>query len=103
MMSEATGDAMKPEDHLEFLAPDEIRIHGTRIGLENVLHRLIDCSYTPEAIVEQFPSLSLEQVHAVMGCCLAYQKSSRGKGDSFISPLSLSSDLAQDVAVTNSP
>jgi uncharacterized protein (DUF433 family) len=66
MMSEATGDAMKPEDYLEFLAPDEIRIRDTRIGLENVLHRLIDCSYTPEAIVEQFPSLSLEQVHAVL-------------------------------------
>jgi uncharacterized protein (DUF433 family) len=57
---------MKPEDHLEFLAPDEIRIRDTRIGLENILYRLIDCSYTPEAIVEQFPSLSLEQVHAVL-------------------------------------
>jgi uncharacterized protein (DUF433 family) len=57
---------MKPEDHLEFLAPDEIRIRGTRIGLENILYRLIDFSYTPEAIVEQFPSLSLEQVHAVL-------------------------------------
>jgi uncharacterized protein (DUF433 family) len=66
MMSEATGYAMKTEDHLEFLAPDEIRIRDTRIGLENVLYRLIDCSYTPEAIVEQFPSLSLEQVHAVL-------------------------------------
>jgi hypothetical protein len=42
MMSEAAGDAMKPENHLEFLAPDEIRIRGTRIGLENVLYRLID-------------------------------------------------------------
>ena len=57
---------MKPEDHLEFLAPDEIRIRGTRIALENVLYRLIDCTYSPEAIVEQFPSLSLEQVHAVL-------------------------------------
>ena len=57
---------MKPEDHLEFLAPDEIRILGTRIGLENVLYRLIDCSYPPEAIVEQFPTLSLDQVHAVL-------------------------------------
>jgi uncharacterized protein (DUF433 family) len=57
---------MKPEDHLEFLTPDEIRIRGTRIGLENVLYRLIDCAYSPEAIVEQFPSLSLEQVHAVL-------------------------------------
>jgi uncharacterized protein (DUF433 family) len=57
---------MKPEDHLEFLAPDEIRIRGTRIGLENVLCRLIDCSCTPDATVEQFPSLSLEQVHAVL-------------------------------------
>jgi uncharacterized protein (DUF433 family) len=66
MMSEATGDAMKPEDHLGFLTPDEIRIRGTRIGLENVLYRLMDCSYTPETIVEQFPSLSLEQVRAVL-------------------------------------
>jgi uncharacterized protein (DUF433 family) len=57
---------MKPEDYLEFLAPDEIRIRGTRIGLENVLYKLIDCSYTPEAVVEQFPSLFLEQVHAVL-------------------------------------
>ncbi len=46
---------MKLEEHLEFLAPDKIRIRGTCIGLENVLYRFIDCSYTPEAIVEQFP------------------------------------------------
>lgn len=65
-MSEATGYAMKTEDYLESLAPDEIRIRGTRIGLENLLYRLIDCSYSPEAIVEQFPSLSLEQVRAVL-------------------------------------
>lgn len=57
---------MKPEDQLEFLAPDAIRIRDTRIGLENVLYRLIDCAYSPEKVIEQFPSLSLEQVHAVM-------------------------------------
>jgi uncharacterized protein (DUF433 family) len=71
---------MKPEDHLEFLAPDEIRIRGTRIGLENVLYRLIDCAYSPEAIVEQFPSLSLEQVHAV----LEYHQQHRQKVDEYM-------------------
>lgn len=64
MTSITAREAMKPEDHLEFLAPDEIRIRGTRIGLENVLYQLIDCACTPEALVEQFPSLTLEQVYA---------------------------------------
>ncbi len=80
MMSETARDAMKSEDHLEFLAPDKIRILGTRIGLENILHRLIDYACKPEALVEQFPSLTLEQIYA----SLEYYQQHRQEVDQYL-------------------
>jgi uncharacterized protein (DUF433 family) len=80
MMSKIARDAMKPEDYLEFLAPDEIRIRGTRIGLENVLYRLLDCACTTETVVAQFPSLTLEQVYT----SLEYYQQYRQEVDQYL-------------------
>ncbi|HET6248096.1 MAG TPA: DUF433 domain-containing protein [Tepidisphaeraceae bacterium] len=54
------------EDYFNFLAPDDIRIKGHRIGIESVLYEYIHRGKSPEEIVERFPTLSLEQVHATI-------------------------------------
>ena len=57
---------MQLEDHFDFLAPDDIRIKGSRIGIESVLYEHIHRGQTPEAIAESFPSLTLEQIYATI-------------------------------------
>jgi uncharacterized protein (DUF433 family) len=57
---------MRLEDHFTFLAPDDIRIKGSRIGVESVLYEYVHNARSPEEIREQFPSLSLAQVYATI-------------------------------------
>lgn len=57
---------MKLEEYFDFLAPDDIRIKGTRIGIESVLYEYIHREQHPEAIIIRFPSLTLEQVYATI-------------------------------------
>jgi uncharacterized protein (DUF433 family) len=56
---------MQLEDYFDFLAPDDIRIKGHRIGIDNILDYYLE-GYTPEEIVANLPTLSLEQVHATI-------------------------------------
>lgn len=57
---------MNLEEYFDFLAPDDIRIKGTRIGIETVLYEYIHRENHPETIVRRFPSLTLEQVYAAI-------------------------------------
>lgn len=57
---------MQIEEYFEFLAVDDIRIKGTRIGIESVLYEYIHRAQTPEQIVERFRTLTLEQVYATI-------------------------------------
>lgn len=57
---------MQIEDYFEFLSPEDIRIKGTRVGIETVLYDYVHRSRTPEQIVASYPSLTLEQVHATI-------------------------------------
>ena len=57
---------MQLEDYFDFLAPDDIRIKGHRIGIESVLYEYLYRQQTPEDIVQRFPSLTLEQVYATI-------------------------------------
>jgi uncharacterized protein (DUF433 family) len=54
------------QDYFDFLAPDDIRIKGTRIGIESILYNYIHRSQTPEEIAAQFHTVSLEQVYATI-------------------------------------
>jgi uncharacterized protein (DUF433 family) len=71
---------MQLEDYFDFLAPDDIRIKGTRIGLETVLYEYIHREQTPEAIQQRFPTLTLEQVYAT----ILYYLHNREKMDAYI-------------------
>jgi len=57
---------MNIEEYFDFLASDDIRIKGTRIGIETVLYEYIYREQSPEAIVKLFPSLALDQVYATI-------------------------------------
>jgi uncharacterized protein (DUF433 family) len=57
---------MNIEEYFEHLGPDDIRIKGTRIGIESVLYEFIHREQLPEAIVRRFPTLTLEQVYATI-------------------------------------
>jgi uncharacterized protein (DUF433 family) len=57
---------MQLEDYFLFLTPNDIRLKGTRIGIETILYDYIYRSRTPEEVVKTYPSLSLEQVYATI-------------------------------------
>jgi len=57
---------MQLEDYFDFLAPDDIRIKGHRIGIESVLYEYLYHQQTSEEIVQRFPTLTLEQVYATI-------------------------------------
>jgi uncharacterized protein (DUF433 family) len=57
---------MQLEEYFDFQSPDDIRIRGTRVGIENVLYEYIHREQRPEKIVERFPSVTLEQVYATI-------------------------------------
>lgn len=43
---------MQLEDYFDFLAPDDIRIKGSRIGIETVLYDYIHKAMTAEEIAD---------------------------------------------------
>lgn len=57
---------MQLEDYFNFLAPNDIRIKGHRIGIESVLYEYIHRSQTPEEIADRFPTLTLEEIYATI-------------------------------------
>jgi uncharacterized protein (DUF433 family) len=57
---------MQLEEYFDFQRPDDIRLKGTRVGIENVLYEYIYRSRTPEEIVNCFYTITLEQVYATI-------------------------------------
>ncbi len=57
---------MQLEDYFDFLAPDDIRIKGHRIGIENVLYEFVHKAKTPDELQRRFPSLTLEEIYATI-------------------------------------
>ncbi len=57
---------MQLEEYFDFQRPDDIRLKGTRVGIETILYDFIHRSRTPETIAATYPSLTLEQVYATI-------------------------------------
>ena len=57
---------MQLEDYFDFLAPDDIRIKDHRIGIETVLYEFIHRRRTPDQIIANYRSLTLEEVYATI-------------------------------------
>ena len=80
---------MQLEDYFDFVSTDEIRLRGTRIGVEVVLSEYVD-GVLPEEIVLNYPPLSLEQVHA----SITYFLSHRSAMDQYLSNWAAGGDQA---------
>jgi uncharacterized protein (DUF433 family) len=51
--------------YFEFLSPDDIRLKGTRVGIEIVLDDYLN-GVSPEEIAARYRTLTLEQVYATI-------------------------------------
>jgi hypothetical protein len=51
------------DDYFDFQRLDDIRLKGTRVGIETILYDFIHRCRTPEEIAQSYPSLTLEQVY----------------------------------------
>jgi uncharacterized protein (DUF433 family) len=73
---------MRLEDYFDFLSPDDIRLKGHRVGIDDVLEYYLE-GYSPEEIVADLPTLSLEQVHAT----ITYYLHHRAEMDAYLARL----------------
>lgn len=56
---------MELESYFDFLSPEDIRIKGTRIGIETVLEDYLEGA-SPEEIAARYRNLTSEQVYATL-------------------------------------
>src|SRR5688572_717951 len=68
---------MRLEDYFDFLSDDDIRLKGTRIGIETILYDFLHGSQTPESIAARYPAVNLEQVYATITYYLNNKESVR--------------------------
>ena len=73
-----TGD----DRYLEIHSPDDIRVAGTRVGIEHLLGVYL-AGRLPEEIALEFPTVTLEQVHGV----IAWYLRNRAEVDAFLRQL----------------
>jgi uncharacterized protein (DUF433 family) len=66
---------MTLDNYFEFLAPNDIRIKGHRIGIENILHEYLFKAKTAEEIAQTYKTLTLEQIYATILYYLQNQES----------------------------
>ncbi len=57
---------MNIEDYFDFLRPDDIRLKGTRIGIESILYEYLHRGRMPDEIAERFHTITLEQIYATI-------------------------------------
>ncbi|GIK56022.1 MAG: DUF433 domain-containing protein [Chloroflexi bacterium] len=54
---------MQIETYFDFLAADDIRLKGSRIGIESILYEYLYHEQNAEAIAARYPTLSLEAIY----------------------------------------
>lgn len=64
---------IKLSEYFDFFDADDIRIKGTRIGVETVLDDYLNAA-SPEEIAIRYPTLNLEQIYATITFYLHHQK-----------------------------
>lgn len=57
--------AINLEDYFEFLAPDNIRIKGHRIGIETIIESFLN-GCEPSEIALEYPGLAIETIYATI-------------------------------------
>ena len=72
------GDSL--EDYFNFYRLDDIRLKGTRVGIEHILKEYIKNGKSPEEIKRLFSTVSLEQIYATI---LYYVRNKKAVGQYF--------------------
>jgi len=67
------------DQYVEVHSSDDIRVKGTRVGIEHILDAYLAGSL-PEEIAVEFPTVTLEQVHGI----IAWYLRSRPEADSYV-------------------
>jgi uncharacterized protein (DUF433 family) len=73
---------MELKEYLDFLDPLDIRIKGSRVGLDDVVYAFRQGA-TPDEIAARYPSLTLEQIFGA----LTYYLRHRAKVDDYVTQL----------------
>jgi uncharacterized protein (DUF433 family) len=66
--------------YFDFIADGDIRLRGTRVGIETVLYDYLYRDSTAEQIAERYPTISLEQVYAT----ITWYLHDRQRGDEYL-------------------
>jgi uncharacterized protein (DUF433 family) len=66
--------SMNLNEYFDFLDTDDIRIKGTRVGIETILEDYLNAT-SPEEIAVRYPSVTLEQVYATITYYLRNKRS----------------------------
>jgi uncharacterized protein (DUF433 family) len=88
---------MDLDSYFDFLAPDDIRIKGTRIGIESVLYEYIHRGQAPDAIAARFHTLDLEQIYAT----ILYYLRNRAQLDAYLAEWLAFSQQAREAQELN--
>jgi uncharacterized protein (DUF433 family) len=70
---------MQDDRYLQRHSPDDIRVRGTRMGLEHLVEAYLAGSL-PEEIALEFPTVTLEQVHGT----IAWYLRNRTEADAYL-------------------
>jgi uncharacterized protein (DUF433 family) len=89
---------MNLDTYFEILGPDDIRIKGRRVGVDDVLNYYLD-GYSPDEITVQLPALSLEQIYAT----ITYYLHNRAKMDAYLARLAERREQRYQAWATNPP
>ncbi len=57
---------MELENNFDFLSQEDIRIKGTRIGIETILEDFLEGGLSPEEISVRYTNLTLKHVYATI-------------------------------------
>ncbi|MBL8794483.1 MAG: DUF433 domain-containing protein [Planctomycetia bacterium] len=90
---------MQLENYFDFLAPDDIRIKGHRIGIEHILYEYVHRAQTAEEIARRFDTLALDQVYAA----ILYYLRHREAMDAYLADWLEHGRVAREEAVRNAP
>ena len=89
---------IKLEDYFEFYSPEDIRLVGHRIGIEDVLKYYLE-GYTPEEINLNLPSLGLEKIYAT----ITYYLHNKQQIDLYLSRIEQDRENSYQKFLTNPP
>jgi uncharacterized protein (DUF433 family) len=94
----SAGGDMNLDTYFEIVGPDDIRIKGHRVGMDDVLGYYLD-GYSPDEIAAQLPTLSLEQIYAT----ITYYLHNRAEMDAYLARLTSRREQRYQAWAANPP